>query len=61
MGNCPRSLRKESDIMPAGAILEVPEHEFDEDDWDNAEELEADELDVELDEEASEPEDDDDF
>jgi hypothetical protein len=48
-------------IMLAGAILEVPEHEFDDEDWDDAEELEADELDVELDEEGIEPEDDEDF
>lgn len=48
--------------MLASAILEVPEHEFDEDDWDDPEELEADELDVELDEEDGvEPEPDEDF
>jgi hypothetical protein len=50
-----------SDIMLAGAVLEVPEHEFDDEDWDDAEELEADDLDVELDEEGIEPEDDEDF
>jgi hypothetical protein len=61
MGNRPRSLRRESDIMLASAILEVPEHEFDEDDWDDPEELEADELDVELDEGGIEPELDEDF
>jgi hypothetical protein len=61
MGNRPRSLRRESDIMLASAILEVPEHEFDDEDWDDADELEADELDVELDEEGIEPEDDEDF
>ncbi|HTD58397.1 MAG TPA: hypothetical protein VK672_05835 [Solirubrobacteraceae bacterium] len=53
--------RRESSFMPAGTILEVPEHEFDDEDWDDADELEADELDVELDEEEIEPEDDDDF
>ncbi len=47
--------------MLAGAMLEVPEHEFDDDDWDDVEELESDELDVELDEEGIEPEDDEDF
>jgi len=47
--------------MLASAILEVPEHEFDDEDWDDADELEADELDVELDEEGIEPEDDEDF
>jgi len=46
--------------MLASAVLEVPEHEFDDDDWDD-EELETDELDVELDEEGVEPEDDEDF
>lgn len=54
------SLRREKDIMLASAVLEVPEHEFDDDDWDD-EELETDELDVELDEEGLEPEDDEDF
>jgi hypothetical protein len=52
--------RRESD-MHAGAILEVSEHEFDDEDWDDAEELDSDELDVDLDEEGLEPEDDDDF
>jgi hypothetical protein len=47
--------------MIASAILEVPEHEFDDADWDDAEELETDELDVEFDEEAIEPADDEDF
>lgn len=47
--------------MPAGALLEVPEHEFEDEDWDDAEELETDELDVELDEEGIEPEDDESF
>jgi hypothetical protein len=47
--------------MLASAMLEVPEHEFDDDDWDDAEELETDELDVELDEEGIEPEDDEEF
>jgi hypothetical protein len=60
MKNRSRSLRRENDVMLASAVLEVPEHEFDDDDWDD-EELETDELDVELDEEGVEPEDDDDF
>jgi hypothetical protein len=60
MENRSGSLRRESDIMLASAVLEVPEHEFDDDDWDE-EELETDELDVELDEEGLEPEDDEDF
>ncbi|HEX4838435.1 MAG TPA: hypothetical protein VFV03_07935 [Solirubrobacteraceae bacterium] len=47
--------------MLASTTLEVPEHEFDDDDWDDAEELETDELDVELDEEFIELEDDEDF
>jgi hypothetical protein len=51
---------KESDIMLASAVLEVPEHEFDDDDWDDAEEVESDELDVDLDDEDLELEDDDD-
>ena len=42
--------------MPIGAILEVPEHEFDDDDWDDPEEVDADELEFELDEEGIEPE-----
>jgi hypothetical protein len=50
--------RRESD-MHAGAILEVSEHEFDDEDWDDAEELDSDELDVDLDEEGLAPEDDD--
>jgi hypothetical protein len=54
------SPRRESDIMLTGTVLEVPEHEFDDDDWDD-EELETDELDVELDEEGIEPEHDEDF
>ncbi len=37
--------------MLASAVLEVPEHEFDDEDWDDAEELESDEIDVELGEE----------
>ncbi len=45
--------------MLASAVLEAPEHEFD--DWDDAEELETDELDVELDEEDLLPEDDEDL
>lgn len=45
--------------MPTGAALEVPEHEFDDDDWDDPEDVDADELDIELDEEGIEPEDDD--
>jgi hypothetical protein len=61
MGDRLRSLRKEADIMLAGAMLEVPEHEFDDDDWDDAEELESDELDVELDDGGIEPEEDEDF
>ena len=60
MENRSGSLRRESDIMLASAVLEVPEHEFNDDDWDE-EELETDELDVELDEEGVEPEDDEDF
>ena len=47
--------------MLASAILEVPEHEFEDDDWDDEEQLETDELDVELDEEGIEPEDDEEF
>lgn len=47
--------------MHASAILEVSEHEFDDEDWDDAEELDSDELDVEIDEEGLESEDDDDF
>ena len=47
--------------MFASRALEVPEHEFDDDDWDDAEEFDSDELDVELDEEGIEPEDDEDF
>jgi hypothetical protein len=35
--------------MLASAVLEVPEHEFDDDDWDDAEEVEADDLEVDLD------------
>jgi hypothetical protein len=54
------SRRRESD-MPVGAILEVPEHEFDDDDWDDPEEVDADELDVDLDEENIQPEEDNDF
>jgi hypothetical protein len=61
MGKRPRSLRRESDIMLASAMLEAPEHEFDDNDWDDAEELETDDLDVELDEEGIDPEDDEDF
>lgn len=45
--------------MPATPLLEVPEHEFDDEDWDNVEELDADDLDVDLDEEGIEPEEDD--
>jgi hypothetical protein len=52
--------RRESD-MHAGAILEVSEHEFDDEDWDDAEELDSDELDVDLDEDGLEPEDDEGF
>ncbi len=47
--------------MHASTILEVSEHEFDDEDWDDAEELDSDELDVDPDEEGLEPEDDDDF
>ena len=47
--------------MLASAVLEAPEHEFDDDDWDDAEEMETDDLDVDLDEEGIEPEDDEDF
>jgi hypothetical protein len=47
--------------MHASAILEVSEHEFDDEDWDDADELDGDELDVDPDEEGLEPEDDDDF
>lgn len=47
--------------MQAGAILEVSEHEFDDEDWDDAEELDSDDLDVDLDEEGLEPGDDEDF
>jgi hypothetical protein len=46
--------------MHTGPILEVPEHEFD-DDWDDPEDVDVDELDVELDEEGLEPERDEDF
>lgn len=46
--------------MLASAVLETPEREFDDDDWE-AEELDADELDVEFDEEGIESEDDEDF
>jgi hypothetical protein len=53
-------VRRESDIMLESAVLEVPEHEFDDDDWDDAEEVEADDLDVDLDDEDLEVEDDDD-
>jgi hypothetical protein len=49
---------KESD-MPVGAVLEVSEQEFDNEDWDDPEDVDADELDVDLDEEGQEPEDDD--
>jgi hypothetical protein len=42
----------------AGAALETPEHEFDDEDWDDAEDIEADELDVELDEEVEREDDD---
>jgi hypothetical protein len=54
-------VRKESDIMLASAVLEVPEHEFDDDDWDDAEEIDSDDLEVDLDEEDIELEDDDDY
>jgi hypothetical protein len=37
----------------------VTEHEFDEEGWDDADELEADDLDIELDDEDLQPEDDD--
>jgi hypothetical protein len=47
--------------MQAAAILEVSEHEFDDEDWDDAEELDSEEIDVDLDEEVLEPEDDDEF
>ncbi len=47
--------------MHASAILEVSEHEFDDEDLDDADELDGDELDVDPDEEGLEPEDDDDF
>jgi len=46
--------------MLASPLLEAPEREFD-DDWDDAEDLESDELDVDLDEEELEPEDDEDL
>lgn len=61
MENCSGSLRREIDIMLASAVLEVPEHEFDDEDWDDAEELESDEIEVELGEEDVELEDDEDF
>jgi hypothetical protein len=54
-------VRRESDIMLKSAVLEVPEHEFDEDDWDDAEEIESDDLDVDLDDEELEVEDDDEY
>jgi hypothetical protein len=60
MENRSRLLRREIDIMRASAVLELPEREFDDDDWDE-EEFEVDELDVELDEEGVEPEDGEDF
>jgi hypothetical protein len=41
-------------------MLGVTEHEFDDEAWDDAEDIEADDLDVELDEEDIEPEDDED-
>jgi hypothetical protein len=47
--------------MLASPQLEVQEHKFDGDDWDDAEDLDSDELDVDPDEEELEPEDDDDF
>ena len=46
--------------MLTSAVLELPEHEFEDDDWDD-EELETDELDVEFDEEGVGPEVDEDF
>jgi hypothetical protein len=60
MENRLSSLRRESDIMLASTVLEVPEHELDDDDWDD-EELETDDLDVGLDEEGFSPEEDEDF
>jgi hypothetical protein len=47
--------------MLASPQLEVQEHEFDGEDWDDAEDVDSDELDVELDEEELEPEDDEDY
>lgn len=47
--------------MPASTQLEAPDREFEGDDWDNAEDLDSDELDVDLDDKELEPEDDDDF
>jgi hypothetical protein len=51
--------------MHASAILEVSEHEFEDEDWDDAEELDSDDPDVDPDvdpdEEGLEPEDDEDF
>jgi hypothetical protein len=45
--------------MQRSPVLEVPEHEFEDEDWDDVDELDADDLDVELDEEGVEPEEDD--
>lgn len=47
--------------MFASAILEVSEHEFDDDDWDDPEDVDEDELDVEFDEGGIAPEDDENF
>ena len=47
--------------MHTGVILEVSEHEFDDEDGDEADELDSDEIDVDLDEEGLQIEDDDNF
>jgi hypothetical protein len=60
MGHRSRSQRREIDIMLMSAVLETPEREFDDDDWDD-EQFDADDLDVEFDDEGIESEDDEDF
>jgi hypothetical protein len=55
-----RLLRREIDIMLASAVLEAPEREFEDEDWDDAE-FDPDDLDDDLDEEGVGLEDDEDF
>jgi hypothetical protein len=55
-----RLLRREIDIMLASTVLEAPEREFEDEDWDDAE-FDPDDLDDDLDEEGVGLEDDEDF